>query len=64
MTTSSENCVPSAPRPEGNHWSELTASLPESVATLDRWMDDQLEQLEMEQRAFVTHRSLRKNLRG
>ena len=64
MTTSSESRSPSPPQPNGGHWKELTESLPASVATLDRWMDEQLAALEAQQQEFVTRNSLRKNLRG
>lgn len=64
MTTSSDSRTPSAPRPDGGHWRELTAALPATVATLDAWFDQQLGELERRNAAFITHRSLRKNLRG
>ena len=63
MTTSSDNRTPSAPRPSENHWKELTARLPESVQTLDQWMDQQLVELEESYEDYVTKASLRKSLR-
>ena len=68
MTTSSDNRSPSAPRPGGDHWKELSdaiaAATPVSVAELDKWFDLQLADLEVKQAHFVTRRTLRKNLRG
>lgn len=64
MTTSSDSRTPSAPRPDGSHWRELTAALPATIATLDAWFDEQLDQLERRNAPFVTPQSLRKNLRG
>lgn len=68
MTTSSDSRTPSAPRPDGEHygrhWRELTAALPPTVATLDAWFDEQLDELERRNATFITHRSLRKDLRG
>ena len=63
MTTSSEQSIPSAPRPGGEHWSELTAVLCEdSVLALDRWMDEDLRRLVTELDRFVSPNSLKKNL--
>lgn len=64
MTTSSDNRSPSAPNPNGtNHWQELTERLPGTVAVLDQWIDEQLEQLEDRYHDFITRTSLRKTLR-
>jgi hypothetical protein len=62
MTTSSQSRTPQPPGPDGNHWKELTAALPESVSVLDRWIDRQLVRLEAEHKDFTTPRSLRKSL--
>ncbi len=63
MTTSSEHSVPSAPRPDGRHWSELTATLSnDSVVMLDQWIDEDLRRLEDELDRFVTPNSLHQNL--
>ena len=68
MATSSDYLSPSPPSPRGDHWKELSAlvaaAAPSSVAELDNWFDAQLIDLEDKQKAFITHRSLRKNLRG
>ena len=68
MTTSSDNRSPSPPSPGGDHWNELSdavaASMPTMVAELDHWFDRQLAHLEVQQKDFITNRSLRKNLRG
>lgn len=64
MTTSSDSRTPSAPRPGGDHWRELTAALPPTLATLDSWFDEQLDELERRNSTFITHRTLRKHLRG
>ena len=64
MTTSSNQSVPSAPRPSGEHWNELTAVLCEdSVLALDRWMDEDLNRLVSELDRFVSPNSLKKTLR-
>ncbi len=64
MTTSSEQSIPSAPRPDGRHWSELTATLNEdSVLVLDQWIDEDLRRLEEDLERFVSPNSLQKNLR-
>jgi hypothetical protein len=67
MTTSSDNRSPSPPNPSGEHWAELSqavATKSQSVAVLEDWFDRQLIELEAKQSSFITHRSLRKNLRG
>ena len=64
MTTSSDHRTPSAPRPSGDHWAELTATLPEvPVEELGTWLDQQLNQLQEELESYVTPNSLRKSLR-
>ncbi|QDS91289.1 hypothetical protein FF011L_00180 [Roseimaritima multifibrata] len=64
MTTSSDNRTPSAPRPNGEHWAELSQTLPtSSVAQLSDWFDTQLAVLEERQAHFITKRSLKKSLR-
>ena len=65
MTTSSEQSIPSAPRPSGDHWGELTATLcQDSVLVFDEWIDGELRRLEDELDRFVSPNSLKKNLRG
>ncbi len=63
MTTSSDNRTPAVPRPDGQHWEELTRRLPESIQHLDAWFDGQLAVLEKKQARFITQRSLKKSLR-
>ncbi len=64
MTTSSDHRTPSNPRPSGEHWYELTATLsPESKEEFGNWLRSQLECLEYELDSFVTQNSLRKSLR-
>jgi len=61
MTTSSDNRSPSAPRPQGEHWEELTSRLPASIESLDAWFDSQLAVLEKKHSHFITKRSLKKS---
>ncbi len=63
MTTSSDHRTP-APQPSGEHWYELTATLPEkSTEAFGKWLDQELDSLEQELEGFVTPQSLRKSLR-
>jgi hypothetical protein len=63
MTTSSDHRTP-APQPSGDHWAELTATLPEEpTQEFGTWLDHALEMLEDELEQFVTPNSLRKSLR-
>lgn len=63
MTTSSDHRTP-PPQPSGEHWYELTATLPEkSTEALGDWLDNELRMLEDELERFVTPQSLRKSLR-
>ncbi len=66
MPTSSDNNskTPAAPRPEINHWSELSARLTVAATEpLSNWLDAQLADLEKSQERFITGRSLLKSLR-
>jgi hypothetical protein len=64
MTTSSDHRTPSAPRPSGKHWNELTATLPsKSTEEFGTWLSRELDVLVSELDAFVTPNSLRKSLR-
>jgi hypothetical protein len=63
MTTSSDYRTPS-PRPDGKHWAELTATLPEKPTQMfGDWLDLELEKLEQGLDKYVTRNSLRKSLR-
>lgn len=65
MTTSSKNTTHEAPKPSGEHWNELIATLPEqSVEQFGTWLDAQLAELDAELEKYVTKISLRKSLRG
>ncbi len=65
MTTSSDQTSPSPETPSNEGWGELTATLsPESTEVLDRWMIEQLRDLETRLDEFVSPRSLCKSLRG
>jgi len=64
MTTSSDHPTPSAPRPSGTHWHELSATLaPKSTEEFGVWLSEELDALVCEMDAFVTPNSLRKSLR-
>ena len=61
MTTSSDHRSHS-PTPDGEHWSELTATLtPESTECLSDWLSEDLAALEDELRIYVTPNSLRRS---
>ena len=48
MTTSSDHRTP-APQPSGEHWYELTATLPQkSTEAFGKWLDQELDSLEQE----------------
>ena len=65
MTTKFNHSTASTPRPHGDHWSELSATISSTaMATLEQWFDEQLSQLELRNQDYVTKHSLRKNLRG
>lgn len=64
MTTSSEKNTAVDPRPGGEHWNELTATLsPKSQAAFDRWLSRQLKGLERDLDSYVTPNSLSKSQR-
>ena len=55
---------PTTPRPTGEHWRELAATLsPERTDELSRWMECELQTLEQRLSAYVTGNSLRRSLR-
>lgn len=61
MTTSSDHRTPATPRPSGEHWSELTATLShESTEAFGDWLCLELRALEDRLEAYVTPRSRRK----
>ncbi|MGB7326955.1 MAG: hypothetical protein WBD31_18920 [Rubripirellula sp.] len=63
MTTSSDNKTPSVPGPTGEHWNELTATLPpDSTDTLAQWLSTDLEKLTDELAHFSSPRSIMKGL--
>ena len=63
MPTSSEYQAPT-PQPEGDHWSELTATLSEeSRQAFGEWLGHELDELVDELESFVTPNSLSKSLR-
>lgn len=64
MTTSSYPRNDDLPSPQGNHWHELTATLPKKrTEELGEWLDAELVGLETALEAFVTNHSLRRSLR-
>lgn len=64
MNTSSDHRTPSASRPCGKHWDELTATLAaKSTDEFATWLSQELEILVSELDTFVTPNSLRKSLR-
>ena len=64
MTTSSDHRRPTPPSPSGEHWQELTATLPQQPAeAFAEWLSRQLEELETEQSRFTSPKSLNKSLR-
>ena len=61
MTTSSDHRTPATPKPSGEHWFELTATLSrESTEAFGDWLYDELRQLEDQLEAYVTPNSRRK----
>ncbi len=63
MPASSNHQTPPKPKPSGQHWSELTATLSARKAeAIDDWMDCQLAEMEARLAIFVTPNSLRKSL--
>lgn len=63
MTTSSNHSTPSAPRPTGEHWNELTATLSaESVETLGQWLSEDLEALTGSLERYASPRSILKSI--
>jgi hypothetical protein len=55
---------PTTPRPTGEHWRELAATLsPERTDELSRWMESELQTLELQLAAYVTGDSLRRSQR-
>ncbi len=55
---------PEAPRPEGGHWSELTATLPpEQTDEFSQWLTCELETMEDRLAVYVTANSLHRSLR-
>ncbi len=64
MTTSSDNTTPSDPRPEGAHWTELTATLPrESTEVFGQWLSDDLDLLTEQLERFASPRSILKDIK-
>ena len=62
MTTSSDHRTPATPRPSGEHWYELTATLcRESTDAFGVWLSDELKALEVQLEAYVTPDSRRKS---
>jgi hypothetical protein len=58
MTTSSDHRTPASPRPSGEHWYELTATLSrKSTEAFGDWLTDELKDLECMLDAYVTPRS-------
>ncbi len=58
MTTSSDHRTPATPRPSGEHWFELTATLcRESTEAFGDWLSDELRALESQLEAYVTPKS-------
>ena len=55
---------PTTPRPTGEHWRELAATLsPERTDELSRWLESELQTLELRLSAYVTGDSLRRSQR-
>jgi len=64
MTTSSDNLLPSAPRPEAKNWHEIASTFaPNATEKFSDWIDEQLRALEVSQCRFVTRQGLVKSLR-
>lgn len=58
MTTSSETRTPSLPRPSGDHWLEMTATLDQQdAAVLDQWITEVLSELETKASHFSSPKS-------
>lgn len=63
MTTSSNHSTPSAPRPTGEHWNELTATLSaESIETLGQWLSDDLDALTIRLEKYASPQSVLKSI--
>ncbi len=59
MTTSSDHRVPSIPFSHGDHWLDLTATLPrESTDEFGDWLGRQLSLMEKELYSYITPQSL------
>ena len=64
MTTSSDHRTPTNPRPSGEHWFELTATLcVESTEEFGDWLSQELDELVDSLDTYVTPNSRRKDLR-
>ena len=64
MTSSSDHRTPSSPRPGGEHWHTLTATLSaQSTEEFSTWLSLELKVLEEQLDKFVTPNSLLKSLR-
>lgn len=64
MTDSSDHRTPPSPRPGGEHWNTLTATLSvESTEEFGTWLSQELKTLEEQLERFVTPNSLLKSLR-
>jgi len=64
MTTSSDNKIPSVPRPEAKNWLALSSQF--GALATDKfadWIDAQLHVLEESQKRFVTAQTIAKSLR-
>ncbi len=62
MTTSSDHRTPTTPKPSGEHWFELTATLSrESTEAFGDWLRDELRLLEDRLEAYVTPNSRRRS---
>ncbi len=64
IMTSPSNSIPNHSLPSEARWDELASHLPQSVAELGIWIEDQLHTLEDRFGGYVTERSLKKDLLG
>ncbi len=63
MTTSSKNSTAPTPRPSGEHWNELTATLSaESVESLGKWLSEDLGVLTDTLDRFASPQSVLKSI--
>ena len=63
MPASSNHPAPARPRLEGDHWTELMATLSnESTEILGSWIDNELAKMQRKLDSFVSPNSLHKSL--